>query len=113
MKWLGLGLGLSLGGGLVYVLITSTTALIVTAIFGAFVLGGLFMAGPVLLVNRQWTNALGAGKSVTNNKWSLPEFPTPPVSYWQQPGGGQLPQPDYQFPMIEAGGVPFDDGPVA
>lgn len=71
---------------------TSTTALIVAAVFGAFIMGGLFMTVPVLLVNRQWTNALGGGKSVTNNKWQLPEFPAPPVSYWQQPGGGQLPR---------------------
>ena len=106
LKILFLGIGLALGAGLVYALVTSEAM----RLFAAFLVGAVLIGLVVLLVNRQWTQALGMQRhqTQTNNRFAL----TPPQAYpMQQPQFYNVPD---SLPMIEGAGTELgDDGPVA
>jgi hypothetical protein len=57
--WVGLGLGLAVGSGVVYAFSISEAMRLVTVAVGAFLLAALTIGGTALVVNRQWTKALG------------------------------------------------------
>lgn len=116
LTWAGIGFGLSLGGGIVYVLVTNQTAFIVFLAVGMFVLGALLMAAVLLFFNRQWTQAAFGGqapKSTYNVRLpSYPQYGPPPV---QSPG--YLPGPESFGGIVieqpQGAGALTDDSPMA
>lgn len=109
LKTILFGIGLALGAGLVYALITSEVALLLTLTFGAFLLGAVVIGVALLINNRQWTQALGMRRHQTTNRYELG-----PPTYSSYPG--QVPPfynvPD-SFPMIEGDAPLGNDEPVA
>lgn len=106
------GLGLGIGGGLIYLFIVNETAWIIFLALGMFVLGVAVMAVAMLILNRQWTLAVfGGGQPPRiNNNFRM----SPYSSYPTLPGPqGYEPQP-YSWPVIEnQPSVLNDDSPMA
>lgn len=107
-----LGVGLALGSGLVYALFTSEVARILFLVLLAFLLGGAIIGIVVLVINRQWTQALGTRRSQTTNRYELLSPPSyPPAQY---PAQSQFFYNPDSLPMIDGGEMePGDDRPVA
>ena len=72
ITWLGLGIGLVVGGGVVYAFYISEAMRLVTVGVGAFLLAALTIGGTALVVNRQWTKALGAQshRTIHNHRYA-------------------------------------------
>lgn len=111
----GLGLGLSIGAGFVYVMIVNETAFIIFLALGMFILGGAMIGLALLILNRQWAQAVfGAPPprlphiSYNNRIYPNPQLP---------PGYGFPHQPEYEpFQVIESGQAAnalTDDSPMA
>ena len=81
--WFGLGLGLTLGGGVVYAFYISEAMRLVTVGIGAFLLAALTIGGTALLVNRQWTKALGAQSHRTTHNHRYPAYGSPQPRVWE------------------------------
>ncbi len=100
--WLGLGIGLVIGGSLVYAFFISEMARLVVVGLGAFVLAAVTIGGTALAVNRQWTRALGAQSHRTTHNHRYPPYPSLPSNAWdgQSPWGPPdlLPPP---LPVLE------------
>ncbi len=98
----GLGFGLTLGGGLVYALYTSDSARLMAAfLLGAFIFGGVVLL-TVIMVNRQWTRAMGDQRTTNNHRYQV---------YSQQPGWtmpAQRPQELLPLPDVAMWGAPVD-----
>ncbi len=94
---IGLGVGLTLGGSLVYAFFTSEAARLLVVGLGAFVLAAITIGGTALLVNRQWTRALGTHKTTHNHRYRIQPQPAWDTMPHQQqpesllPGPGVLP----------------------
>jgi hypothetical protein len=106
----GLGLGLALGSGLIYGFFTSETLRLLAIGLGAFLLASITIGGTALLVNRQWTHALGTFRSTHNHRYHL-ETRLPTIwdssSAWaarSEPLDSVLPRPD-TLPMWPVGGL--------
>ncbi len=87
---IGLGVGLALGGGLVYAFFTSEAARLLVVGLVAFVLAAFTIGGTALLVNRQWTRALGAHRTTHNHRYRTqiqPPMWGEPMPRQQQPEG--------------------------
>ena len=100
--WFGLGVGLVIGGSLVYAFFISEMARLVMVGLGAFLLAAITIGGTALVVNRQWTNALGAQSHRTTHNHRYPPYPALPSQAWdgQSPWG----QPDLlppRLPVVE------------
>ena len=98
----GLGVGLVIGGSLVYAFFISEMARLVLVGLGAFLLAAVTIGGTALAVNRQWTNALGAQTHRTTHNHRYPPYPALP----SQTGDGQPSwgQPDLlppRLPVVE------------
>lgn len=114
----GLGFGLAIGAGLIYLFIVDETAWIIFLALGMFVLGGVVMALALLVLNRQWTHAVfGDGQPPrVNNSFRMPVYP--PYSFPPAPQG-YLPEPrpdPYTFQVVENPQVVSaltDDSPMA
>jgi hypothetical protein len=113
MKNLTLGLGLALGGGLVYSAITSPVVGLILLLVAGILGGAVVIGGTVLLVNHQWTRAIG--------QWQAPGARINHSyrhDYWPQMGGQDMAQlsppkdPWQNIPVIETG-IQDDGGPVA
>ena len=105
LTWFSLGLGLTLGGGVVYAFYISEAMRLVTVGIGAFLLAALTIGGTALIVNRQWTKALGAQSHRTTHNHRYPSYNLPSAAMWD----GTLPmQPPELLPP--ALGVEFDLG---
>jgi hypothetical protein len=93
--WFGLGTGLALGGGVVYAFFISEAMRLVTVGIGAFLLAALTIGGTALLVNRQWTKALGAQSHRTTHNHRYPAYGSLQPRVWEgmvpQPGADMLP----------------------
>ena len=87
--WFGLGVGLVIGGSLVYALFISEMARLVMVGLGAFLLAAITIGGTALAVNRQWTKALGAQSHRTTHNHRYPSYPSLPSQAWdgQSPWG--------------------------
>lgn len=107
MMVVGLGFGLSLGGGLVYALATNLAALVAFVAVLMFIVGMVLAMGFALSLNRQWTNAIfSQGQPRISNNYRPPAYPPyQPQQY--------LPEPGPQFEIIEPGASFTDDKPVA
>jgi hypothetical protein len=77
MTWFGLGIGLVVGGGVVYAFYISEAMRLVTVGVGAFLLAALTIGGTALVVNRQWTKALGAQSHRTIHNHRYPTYGQP------------------------------------
>ncbi len=107
---LAMGIGLVLGGGLVYVLLTNQMALFLFAGVVMFVLGGGLIGLVLLLNNRMWANAVFNGDRTVKNSYNYrvpaPSFSTPMVGYGYPPQQQPMlpatsPLPDYfDFPPM-------------
>lgn len=98
---LALGIGLTLGGGLIYVLLTNQMALFLFAGVVMFVLGGGLIGLVLLLNNRMWANAVFSnGEHTVKNSYNY-RFPTsPPPSPPPMGGGGGGYGYQYQPPLL-------------
>lgn len=85
--WFGVGVGLVIGGSLVYAFFISEVARLVMVGLGAFVLAAVTIGGTALAVNRQWTKALGAQSHRTTHNHRYPPYPVLPANT----GNGQSP----------------------
>ena len=74
VAWLALGLGLALGAGMVYAFYISEAMRLVTVGVGAFLLAMLTIGGTALMVNRQWTRALGSQSHRTVHNHRYPTY---------------------------------------
>ncbi len=81
--WFGLGVGLTLGGGAVYAFSISEAMRLVTVGIGAFLLAALTIGGTALLVNRQWTKAMGAQSHRTTHNHRYPAYGSPQPRVWE------------------------------
>ncbi len=107
--WLGLGLGLTLGGGLIYAFYVSEAMRLLAVGVLAFVLAAATIGGTALLVNRQWTKALGSQTHRTTHNHRYPPYNNtlPPARQWSE----MLPPP---LPTLEMeAGQDIDDEVVA
>ncbi len=66
-----LGLGLALGGGLIYAFYTSEAMRLVVVGLGGFLLAAVTIGGTALLVNRQWTGAVSAGRNTHHHRYQV------------------------------------------
>ncbi|GEM_PF-2913299 len=92
----GLGIGLALGGGILYGLFTSETARLVTMfLLGAFLFGStvLFTA---LFINRQWTQAVGEQRTTHHHRYQINHAQLPPTAWDNAP---VQPQPELLPPL--------------
>ena len=105
LTWFSLGLGLTLGGGVVYALSISEAMRLVTVGIGAFLLAAMTIGGAALIVNRQWTKALGAQSHRTTHNHRYPSYNFPPAAMWD----GKLPMPPSEL-LPPALGVELDPG---
>lgn len=104
LTWFSLGLGLTLGSGVVYAFYISEAMRLVTVGIGAFLLAALTIGGTALIVNRQWTRALGTQSHRTTHNHRYPSYNFPPAARWD----GALPMPPELLPP--ALGVELDLG---
>lgn len=114
---IGLGIGLSFGGGLIYLFVVNETAWIIFLALGMFVLGAVTMAAAMLILNRQWMwGVFGKGQpGHVSNHYRLQTSPYPtntpaPMAPQYDPYAG------YGFQVIEnqtASGALTDDSPMA
>ena len=96
----GLGFGLALGGGLVYALHTSeSTRLMVVFLLGALVFGSAVLL-TAMLVNRQWTRAIGQQRTTHNYRYQAPQIPPAVFPSPEQRAPDLLPPPEW--PMFTA-----------
>lgn len=113
---LGAGLGLSLGGGLIYLLMVNETAWIIFLALAMFMLGAVVIGWVLMWQNRQWMKAVFGNSEhparVTNNV-RLPAYPYAPPATQAQ---AYLPGPEgYGFQVIEnpqAASALTDDSPM-
>ena len=107
MTGFSLGLGIALGGGVIYAFYISEAMRLVTVGIGAFLLAAITIGSTALIVNRQWTKALGAQSHRTTHNHRYPNYNVPPASVWD----GTLPAwqepPELLPPPL---GVEFDMG---
>jgi Flp pilus assembly protein protease CpaA len=93
---LGFGFGLATGGGLIYALLVSESArLMITFLLGALVFGGTVLI-TTILVNRQWTKAIGEQRSTYNHRYQVyPQQPSSPMgpAMWSGQPEALLPPP--------------------
>jgi hypothetical protein len=115
MKAVGLGLGLAIGAGLVYLFAVNETAWIIFLALAMFILGGVVMALALLFLNRQWTAAVfGGGQPPRiNNHIRMPALPLYGGQPQQQPG--YWVEPYDRFQVVEGQGQSAlnDDSPMA
>ena len=83
VAWLALGLGLALGAGMVYAFYISEAMRLVTVGVGAFLLAMLTIGGTALMVNRQWTKALGAQSHRTTHNHRYPAYGSLQPRVWE------------------------------
>ena len=115
--WFSLGLGLAFGSGIVYAFYISEAMRLVTVGDGAFFLAAITIGGTALIVNRQWTKALGAQSHRTTHNHRYPSYNLPPAMMWD----GTLPTwqepPELLPPMlgseVDLGQGDMDDEVVA
>ena len=110
LGWFGLGLGLAVGGGVVYAFYLSEAMRLVTVGIGAFLLAAVTIGGTALLVNRQWTRALGAQSHRTTHHHRYPSYPPPGM--WDGPATPELLPPALGV-EFEVGRGEVDDEVVA
>lgn len=112
ISWFTLGLGLVVGGGLVYAFYLSEAMRLVTVGVGAFLLAALTIGGTALAVNRQWTNALGAQshRTIHNHRYPSHNGSQPALGY--QPVDLMPPALPSLSGQVESGGD-LDDEVVA
>jgi hypothetical protein len=107
---IGLGVGLALGGGLIYGFFISEALRLLVVGLGAFILAVITIGGTALLINRQWIRTLEGHRTTHNHRYKvLPDFAG---GIQAQPSGwdtiprqhpeGLLPRPDV-LPMWSAG----------
>ncbi len=109
VAWLALGLGLALGAGMVYAFYISEAIRLVTVGVGAFLLAMLTIGGTALMVNRQWTRALGSQSHRTVHNHRYPTYGSPQPAIWD--GATPLQTPELwppTPPALEGGG---ENGP--
>jgi hypothetical protein len=100
--WFGLGVGLVIGGSLVYAFFISEMARLVMVGLGAFLLAAVTIGGTALAVNRQWTNALGAQTHRTTHNHRYPPYPALPSQTWDgHPPWGQPDLLPPRLPVVE------------
>lgn len=78
-SFLGLGFGLTLGGGLIYAFAVSEAFRLLAVGLTAFLLAALTIGGTALLVNRQWATALGRQRSTHHHRYQLGQPSAPPA----------------------------------
>jgi hypothetical protein len=105
LTWFSLGLGLTLGGGVAYAFSISEAMRLVTVGIGAFLLAALTIGGTALIVNCQWTKALGAQSHRTTHNHRYPSHNFPPATMWD--GTLSMQPPELLPPAL---GVEFDLG---
>jgi hypothetical protein len=92
----GLGVGLALGGGLLYGLFTSETARLVTMfLLGAFLFGSTVLL-TTLFINRQWARVVGEQRTTHNHRYQINHPQLPPPAWEQSP---VQPQPELLPPL--------------
>ncbi len=73
---MGLGLGLALGAGIIYAFYASEAARLIAVGVGAFLLAAITIGGTALMVNRQWTNALGSQRATHHHRYQVQQPPS-------------------------------------
>ena len=96
----GLGLGIALGGGLLYAFVISETFRLLAVGLGAFLLAALTIGGTALLVNRQWANALGRQRTTHHHRYQLSHLP-PPAQAWDPSPPDLLPPLELNLPLSD------------
>lgn len=115
LSLIGLGMGLALGGGMVYVLSTNEALAMAFLMIGMFLLGCTIFGLFAFLLNRQWARSVfGTPGQVTNNYRVIqPTQPLPPI-YGNYDPWVWTQQPYYPNDRLPAGNDPVtDDSPVA
>jgi hypothetical protein len=93
----GLGLGIAVGGGLLYAFVVSETFRLLAVGLGAFLLAALTIGGTALLVNRQWANTLGRQRTTHHHRYQLSQLPAP-AQTWEPPSPDLLPPLELDLP---------------
>jgi len=70
-----LGIGLAVGGGLVYAFYTSEAVRLVVVGLAAFLLAAATIGGTTLAVNRQWAATVGAGRTTHHHRYQMQSPP--------------------------------------
>ena len=71
----GIGMGLTIGGGLVYAFYTNEAVRLVTVGLIAFLLAAATIGGTTLAVNRQWAGAVGSSRTTHHHRYQMPSAP--------------------------------------
>lgn len=103
------GLGLATGGGLIYFIYLNPEIGYVILAGAVFLAGGALVGGAVLLVNRQWTRAVGGwtAPGVQRNSYNF----RPRMDGFGEPPPLRLRDPWADVQVIEA--PSGEEGPVA
>lgn len=109
IKTIGLGLGLTLGGSLVYALYISEAARLLLIFVGGALMFGTVILITVYMINRQWINSMGEQRTIHNYRYQVGQpAASSPVYHQNQPHYPELPPP----PVWGANGQSGDD-PIA
>ena len=117
LTWFSLGFGLALGGGIAYAFYISEAMRLVTIGIGAFFLAAITIGGTALIVNRQWTKALGSQSHRTTHNHRYPSYNLPPARMWDStlPTWQEAPEllPPVLGSEVDPGRADLDDEVVA
>ena len=75
MALVGIGMGLTIGGGLVYAFYTNEAVRLVTVGLAAFLLAVVTIGGTTLAVNRQWAGAVGSSRTTHHHRYQMQSPP--------------------------------------
>ncbi len=112
MMVVGLGLGITLGGGIIYAFYVSEAARLIAVGVGAFLLAALTIGGTALAVNRQWTGALGSHRTTHHHRYQLSQ-PSVPWGNLPPSTTSELLPPDTGLPELEVWSAGENDDIVA
>lgn len=106
IKTIGLGLGLTLGGSLVYALYISEAARLLLIFVGGALMFGAVILVTVYMINRQWIKSMGEQRTIHNYRYQVGQpAASPPPVYQSQAYYPELPPP----PAWGANGQSDDD----
>ena len=98
----GLGIGLALGGGILYALSTSESARLVTMfLLGAFLFGSTVLL-TALFINRQWTRAIGEQRTTHHHRYQINHPQLSPPAWDNAP---VQPPPELLPPLPDRAGI--------